>query len=237
MAYLIKGATIVAMDGVHGADPFTGDILIAEDRIKEIGENLSGDGQVIDGCGKLVMPGLTNAHVHSWEAMFKGRYDNLPLELWMLLCYPILGAVPLPPRLIYLRTMIVGMECLKTGVTNVLDDVIEMPTQDLDQLAAAFQAYDDLGIRANVSGHIINRPFSETIPFSDEYLPEDLKAKVSAAPPPTTQSFIDLAEEAGSGVRERVLVGAPGVTGPEQLRLDLGPDFSGGTSPEKGSGS
>lgn len=200
MSYLIKGATIVAMDSAHGAEPFTGDILIEADRIKEIGENLSGDGvgQTIDGRGKLVMPGLTNAHVHSWEAMMKGRYDNLPLELWMLLCYPILGQVPLPPRLVYLRTMIVGMECLKTGVTNVLDDVLEMPTQDLDQLEATFKAYDDLGMRANLSGHIINRPFSETIPFSDEYLPEDLKAKVAASVPPTTKYFVELAEEAVS---------------------------------------
>jgi cytosine/adenosine deaminase-related metal-dependent hydrolase len=198
MSYLIKGATIVAMDKTHGADPFTGDILIVDDRIKEIGANLpdAGAGQTIDGRTKLVMPGLTNAHVHSWEAMFKGRYDNLPLELWMLLCYPILGAVPLPPRLVYLRTMIVGMECLKTGVTNVLDDVLEMPTQDLAQLEAVFQAYDDLGIRANVSGHIINRPFSETIPFTEEYLSEELQAEVAAMPPPSTQSFIDFAEEA-----------------------------------------
>ncbi|MDP7344242.1 MAG: amidohydrolase family protein, partial [Alphaproteobacteria bacterium] len=175
------------------------DVYCANGTIQAIGENLSaGSAETIDGRAKLVMPGLTNAHVHSWEAMYKGRYDNLPLELWMLLCYPILGAVPLPPRLIYLRTMIVGMECLKTGVTNVLDDVIEMPGQDLDQLEAIFQAYDDLGIRANVSGHIINRPFSETIPFTDELLPDDLKAKVSAAAPPSTQTFIDLAEEAVS---------------------------------------
>ena len=199
MSCLIKGATIVAMDSAHGAEPFSGDVLVEGDRIQAIGENLSaGSAETIDGRAKLVMPGLTNAHVHSWEAMYKGRYDNLPLELWMLLCYPILGAVPLPPRLIYLRTMIVGMECLKTGVTNVLDDVIEMPGQDLDQLEATFQAYDDLGIRANVSGHIINRPFSETIPFTDELLPDDLKAKVSAAAPPSTQTFIDLAEEAVS---------------------------------------
>ena len=199
MSCLIKGATIVAMDSAHGAEPFSGDVLVEGDRIQAIGENLSaGSAETIDGRAKLVMPGLTNAHVHSWEAMYKGRYDNLPLELWMLLCYPILGAVPLPPRLIYLRTMIVGMECLKTGVTNVLDDVIEMPGQDLDQHEATFQAYDDLGIRANVSGHIINRPFSETIPFTDELLPDDLKAKVSAAAPPSTQTFIDLAEEAVS---------------------------------------
>ena len=49
------------------------------------------------------------------------------------------------------------------------------------------------------------------------------------------EHLVDLADEAGSGVRERVLVGAPGATGPEQLRVDLGPDFSEGTSPEQGS--
>ena len=49
------------------------------------------------------------------------------------------------------------------------------------------------------------------------------------------EHLVDLADEVGSGVGERVLVGAPGVAGPEQLRFDLGPDFSGGTSPEQGS--
>jgi hypothetical protein len=49
------------------------------------------------------------------------------------------------------------------------------------------------------------------------------------------EHLVDLADEAGSGVRERVSVGARGAAGPEQLRFDLGPDFSGGTSPEQGS--
>ena len=49
------------------------------------------------------------------------------------------------------------------------------------------------------------------------------------------EHLVDLGHEAESGARERVLVGAPGVTGPEQLRFDLGPDFSGETSPEQGS--
>ena len=49
------------------------------------------------------------------------------------------------------------------------------------------------------------------------------------------EHLVDFADEAGSGARERVLVGAPGARGPEQLRFDLGPDFSGGTSSEQGS--
>ena len=106
---LIKGATIISVDPERGTDPFTGDILIEDDRIKEIGPGLEAPGaEVIDGRDRLVMPGLVNAHLHSWEAFFKGRYENLPLELWMLYSYPIRGLEPLSDRLIYLRTMLVG---------------------------------------------------------------------------------------------------------------------------------
>ena len=49
------------------------------------------------------------------------------------------------------------------------------------------------------------------------------------------EHLVGLADEVGPGIRERVLVGPPGATGPEQLRFDLGPDVPGGTSPEQGS--
>lgn len=84
-----------------GLAPFKSDILIEDDRIAAIGDDLPvAEGvQIIDVSDKLVMPGLVNAHVHSWEAMFKGRYDNMPLELWMLYSYPILVARPSKPGL------------------------------------------------------------------------------------------------------------------------------------------
>ena len=197
MSILIKGATIIAMDEKRGAEPFQGDLLIEGDRIKEIGQSLHEAGaDVIDGRDRLLMPGLVNAHLHSWEGLFKGRYDNLPLELWMLYSYPILGLTPLPERLIYLRTMLVGMESLKSGVTCVLDDVLEMPGQSLDALAAVFRAYDELGIRANCSGHIINKYFTETIPYANELLPKELIDKVKQVPPPSTESYLEFSREA-----------------------------------------
>ena len=49
------------------------------------------------------------------------------------------------------------------------------------------------------------------------------------------EHLVDLAEETGSAIRERVSVGARGATGPEQLRFDLGPDFPAGTSTDDGS--
>ena len=102
MTTFIKGATILAMGGQHGAEPFTGDVLVEGDRITAIGTAVQApaDATVIDGAGKLVMPGLMNAHLHSNEALFKGRYDNMPLEVWMLYSYPILAAKRLPERLV-----------------------------------------------------------------------------------------------------------------------------------------
>ena len=127
------------MDGAHGSTPFRGDILIDGDRIAAIGGGVPNPdtAQVIDGTDLLVMPGLVNAHLHSWEAMFKGRYDNMPVELWMLYSYPILGCTPLEARLIYLRTMLVGMESVKNGVTNRADGATcKLGSPDLRKLCS-----------------------------------------------------------------------------------------------------
>jgi 5-methylthioadenosine/S-adenosylhomocysteine deaminase len=225
MVMLIKGATIISMDGEHGAEPFEGDLLIRDDRVERVGGDVDPAGveQVLNGRGRIVMPGLVNAHVHSWEALFKGRYDNMPLELWMLYSYPILGLKPLPLRLIYLRTMLVALDSLRNGVTCILDDVLEMPGQSLAQLGAVFQAYEESGMRANCSGHIINKPFTDTIPYANELLPDDLKKQVSSVPPPSTEAYLDFCKEAisrfhGKTGRLRYVI-AP--SGPQRCTEDL----------------
>src|SRR5690606_8063888 len=124
------------MDSTHGSTPFTGDLLIEGDSIRGVGDHLLAppDAPVIDRTGKLVMPGLINRHLHSGEALFKGRYDNLPLELWMLYSYPVLGTSSVDERIIYLRSMLVAIEALKTGTTCITDDLFESPAQTLSQL-------------------------------------------------------------------------------------------------------
>lgn len=62
---LIRGATIF---DATGADPFSGDVLIEGDRIKQVSlshNELSDDGcQVIDANGMFLMPGMTEGHAH-----------------------------------------------------------------------------------------------------------------------------------------------------------------------------
>jgi len=225
MSLLIRGATVLAMGGPQGSTPFKGDILIESDRIAAIENNVPvpEGAQIVEGIDKLVMPGLVNAHVHSWEAMFKGRYDNMPLELWMLYSYPILGCTPLEARLIYLRTMLVGMESLKNGVTCVVDDIIELPGQSMEALGAAFKAYEDLGIRANVSGHIINKAFTDTIPYAKELLPKNLLERVNSNTPPSTNDYLQFTKEALSRFQDKQgrlrYVIAP--SGPQRCTDDL----------------
>jgi 5-methylthioadenosine/S-adenosylhomocysteine deaminase len=205
MSTLIRQASIIAMDEAHGTTPFTGDILIEADRIKAIGPDLGPQiaDMVIDGRDRLVMPGLVNGHLHSGEALFKGRYDNMPLELWMLYCYPILGGQPPSDRLIYLRSMVVAIESLKNGVTTVVDDVYELGGQSMDQLGQVFQAYDDVGLRANVSGHIMDRPFLDSIPFAHEMLPADLRAKADALATPALGDYLAFCKAAAAKFNDR----------------------------------
>src|SRR5690606_32920723 len=146
---------------------------IEGDSIRQLGTGLTAPGgaTLIDGTGKLVMPGLINSHLHSGEALFKGRYDNMPLELWMLYSYPVLRTSSIDDSFIYLRRSLVAIEPLKTGTTGITDHLYEAPAQALSQLNAAVQAYDDIGTRATVSGHMIDRPYIDTIPCSREFLP------------------------------------------------------------------
>ncbi|NJM81581.1 MAG: amidohydrolase family protein [Tabrizicola sp.] len=181
MSILIKGAEVISMAAGQGAAPFAADILIEGDRIAAIGTLDQGRAAtVINGAGRLVMPGLINGHLHTPEALYKGRYDNMPLEIWMLYAYPILGAQTLSPRMVYLRTALCAMEALKSGTTCVTDDVYESPSQTPDQLEAVFQAYEDVGLRATISGHIVDRPFLDTIPFARELVPAALQAEADA---------------------------------------------------------
>jgi 5-methylthioadenosine/S-adenosylhomocysteine deaminase len=195
---LIRNATIVAMDAAHGATPFAGDILIDGGRIAAIGPGLavSPDAQVLEGRGKLVMPGLVNAHTHSSETLLRGRYERMPLEVWLLYAYPLLMNDPIGQRLLYLRSLLLAMESLRNGVTTLCDDFFDPPRHDLDRLATVFRAYDDAGIRANVSSAAMNVHTLDALPFAREVMPEKLQVLLDFGPPLTAQAYMDYCRSA-----------------------------------------
>src|SRR6187455_1493341 len=78
---LIRGATVLTMDA-QGDLP-RADILVTDARISEIAPSLQvADAEVVDASGCIVIPGLVNAHMHTWQTALRGVAAN-----WTLLEY------------------------------------------------------------------------------------------------------------------------------------------------------
>lgn len=77
---LIHGAQILDAAGLR-----RGSVLVEGNTIEEVSDTLSpGDADtVIDGHGKLLIPGLVNTHTHLSMTLFRGMADDLPLDRWL----------------------------------------------------------------------------------------------------------------------------------------------------------
>lgn len=211
MSILIRGGLVLPLDSRKPVAR-RADLLIEADTIAKVGEDL-GDASadtVIEGRDMLIMPGLVNAHAHSFDAMLKGRYDNLPLEAWIPRVAPVFDPPSVSPRLVYLRTMLLGMEALRGGATCIHDDAADGSGLDPSLLEAMFSAYDDLGIRASCSVGAINRPLLDALPFADE-APVSLKTVLEDGPRLEAADFLDVCDEAvrrfhGRSGRLRVVI-------------------------------
>jgi 5-methylthioadenosine/S-adenosylhomocysteine deaminase len=74
---LIKGGAVVTMEP-RVADLPVGDVLIENDRIAAIAPDIPtpGGAQIVDAADCIVLPGLINAHVHTWRAA-GGTIDDI----------------------------------------------------------------------------------------------------------------------------------------------------------------
>ncbi|MEM6974107.1 MAG: amidohydrolase family protein [Pseudomonadota bacterium] len=170
------------------------DIEIADGAIAEIRPAGQGAprGSPVAASGRLVTPGLINGHHHSHEHYHKGRYDRLPLELWMNYVRP-LAPIPISARQVYLRTMVGAIQALRSGTTTIVDDLNVSPVLIPDHVDAALQAYEGIGIRAFVGPTLFDRPFFRALPFVEEEFPPDLLARLSAVnatPPAEVLAFV-----------------------------------------------
>lgn len=195
---LIRRATILTMGGVQGDEPFTGDILIEGERISAIGRDLgpAPGATVIDGRDRLVMPGLVNGHLHSSEQFFKGRYEKMPLEVWLLYAYPLLMGPQIPERLLHLRSLLVAIESLRGGVTTICDCFFDPPTFSIERLGTVFAAYEAAGIRANVTNSVINIPVLDTLPHGREIMPPELQTLLDGGAMIIGAAYADYCEAA-----------------------------------------
>jgi len=183
---LIRSGYVIP--GAHRTHLDRADIFIDQDRIAAVGPDLlrqpiiaASKPRIIEAGKRIVIPGFINAHTHSNESFSQGFWDALPLEVWLLHKYPPFALKPLPERTHYLRTLLLAIESIRSGITMVQDDLINR----LSEIAAfdgSAAAYRDIGLRAAITTSMSDRQFLEPLPWLDELMDVATRAELATLP-------------------------------------------------------
>jgi cytosine/adenosine deaminase-related metal-dependent hydrolase len=142
---LIRAATILTMDDRLG-DIAGADLLVEGDRIAAIGRNLdAGDADIVDGRGRIVIPGLINAHMHTRQTALRGFAANWTLLEYFRRMHAGLATL-FRPEDIYIATLVGALNQINHGVTTLVDWCHNNPTPA--HTDAAVRGLFESGIRA-----------------------------------------------------------------------------------------
>jgi 5-methylthioadenosine/S-adenosylhomocysteine deaminase len=181
-------ADIVLRNGLVdvGAGDFRrADVTVSQGRIERVGADEPGTAAEVVDCTRFaVVPGMVNSHCHSNENWFRGMWDNLPLEPWMLFSYPALAAPAQSPREIYVRTLLGGIEMVRSGATCVVDFLYELRGFTEESLQAIVDAYSDLGLRALIAIGMSDRAYHETVVLDEHLVEPSLIERLEREKPP-----------------------------------------------------
>lgn len=117
MLKVIKNGLVITMDEKSGSKIEKLDIILKDDIIYDITSNYSGFcDEVIDASGKIVLPGLINAHTHLGMSIFRATNDDLTLQDWLTKkIWPIEDKMV--DSDIYYAVLLSCMEMIMTGTT------------------------------------------------------------------------------------------------------------------------
>jgi cytosine/adenosine deaminase-related metal-dependent hydrolase/branched-subunit amino acid ABC-type transport system permease component len=146
---LIKGGTVLSMDPSIG-ELAVGDVLIEDDRIVQVGRNLSAgpDAEIIDATGMIVLPGFIDTHRHIWEGVLRNIGTDVPLEgRTSYISFVLHKLAPaFRPEDAYVGNLVSALGAIDAGITTLLDwSHIQGSPAHTD---AVVQALKDSGMRA-----------------------------------------------------------------------------------------
>jgi cytosine/adenosine deaminase-related metal-dependent hydrolase len=142
---LFRGGIVVSMDPAIGEFRH-GDVLVEGDRIKAVAERIDAPGaEVIDASGCIVLPGLVNAHQHTWQTALRGVAGNWTILEYFHHVHAGL-ATKFRPEDIYIATLVGALNQMNCGATTLVDWCHNNPTPE--HTDRAVDALAESGIRA-----------------------------------------------------------------------------------------
>jgi 5-methylthioadenosine/S-adenosylhomocysteine deaminase len=122
---MLRGGTVVTMD-----ERFTvfmdGAVAIRDRLIVAVGDRAAIEAAyqadtVIDCTGRIIMPGLVNAHTHAPMTLLRGLADDLRLDVWLLGYMMPTERAFVTPEFCELGTLLACAEMIRGGVTTFAD--------------------------------------------------------------------------------------------------------------------
>lgn len=117
---LIKGGSIVSMDP-DVKDLPRGDVLVENGRIAAIAPALQADNaEIVDATDMIVLPGLINAHVHTWQSALRGVAADWTVGRYMQAMHRGLAGYFRPDD-VYIANLMGALNALNSGTTTLVD--------------------------------------------------------------------------------------------------------------------
>jgi len=122
---ILTNAIVLTMDGEltqyePGALAVQGDSITAVGNEGDILQEYNAP-QLLDCDGKVLMPGLVNAHTHVPMTLLRGLADDLRLDVWLMGYMMPVEREFVSPDFVRLGTMLACAELIRTGVTCFAD--------------------------------------------------------------------------------------------------------------------
>lgn len=204
---LFTNAIVLTMDEKltqydPGAVAVKGDSIVAVGNEAELKKEYKAN-EVVDCGGKILMPGLVNAHTHVPMTLIRGLADDLRLDVWLMGYMLPVERRFVTPEFVRLGTLIACAEQIRSGVTTFND--MYFFEDDIAKAAA------DAGMRAVCGESIMKYPapdapsYDDSLAYAREFIkkwkghPLIVPAIAPHAPYSTTPEIIrecvDLAKE------------------------------------------
>lgn len=170
--WVLKNATVLTMDEDFqifdpGAVVILNDSILAVGNQSEIESDYQAD-NVLDCAGKILMPGLINAHTHVPMTLLRGLADDLRLDVWLMGYMMPVEREFVSPEFVRLGTKLACAECIRSGVTTFVD----MYYYENEIAAATAEA----GLRAVCSQTVLKFPspdatyYEESLAAAEDFI-------------------------------------------------------------------
>ncbi len=141
-----------------------GAVAVKEDRIVAVGKEdelkkeFSAQ-ETVDCNGKVLMPGLINAHTHAPMTLLRGLADDLRLDVWLMGYMMPVEREFVTPEFVRLGTLLACAEQIRSGVTTFND--MYYYEEDVAKAAA------DVGMRAVCGQTVMKFPAPDAASYDD----------------------------------------------------------------------